>query len=146
MPKALITKEVMQLWTNRRAGNAGNRLRDFKTQSGVGPTKALSRLGNGSYKLEFNSASKFAKIWHWSTAVVDVDPEYGITKDWSLIGNFDDFGAFAAHYGCLPPTRLANFLESSMTGPCQLVNFAGKPKVLRSMCDEFFCCLGEGET
>jgi len=138
LPMVLILKEVMQMFMEDRSIACGGRLATFKSKGGVDDkTKKLSWRGNGSYALRYDGDGKLIAIIHWSGTKIDVDPKYGITRDYDLVMNFDDFAAFF-QYGCLPPIPVVGFFEKENAGPCQITHFVGKPKVLQTLAQQVY--------
>eukprot|EP00969_Alexandrium_andersonii_P198191 8753381-Alexandrium_andersonii.AAC.1 len=143
LPKVLITKEVMRNWMTKRSAQAGKRLASFVSRGGIGADGAIAWSKAGSYQLTFTEG-KLSKVQHWGGDEVSISSDYGVTQEWSSVGNFDDFGSHLT-FGCFPPCCLSSFFVATKTGPMALTNFSGKPKVLQAECESVYAEWEEGK-
>lgn len=134
LPKEFLVRSLLREFLIRRDDMLGNRLRKYKEIGGIGKDGGpMFAQNTGCYSFELDENKKIRKIIHIGGDEAPVDPKSGLSSDWRMQDNYDDFTC-ALMMPSLPPVRLASFFcKRTKKGPHSVPSFVGRPGELHSL-------------
>ena len=136
LPAEFLVRACLNTFVSERVVACGRRLAEFKSRGGFNDRKVAFARAAGCYNPNFEDGI-LVEITHWNGDNVAVNSKVGLTTEYILQDNHDDFAAsFVMHP--LAPIRLAPFFgsKSEKKGPWAIINYAGVPKLLQQRAAE----------